>query len=199
MTLSISDRWVWDFWFAKEGLDTHIFYLQAPKSLGDPELRHFNASVGHAISRDLVNWQILPDALLPSHAPAWDDLAIWTGSVIRTPGGNWGMLYTGISRAERGLIQRIGLATSEDLIHWVKHLRNPLLQADPGWYEMLDLATWHDHAWRDPWIIRQDCCYYALISARSKQGNPDGRGLIALARSTDLVAWEVLPPISEPG
>ena len=47
------DHWLWDFWFARDGDDVHVFYLQAPRSLGDPELRHHNATIGHAVSRDL--------------------------------------------------------------------------------------------------------------------------------------------------
>jgi beta-fructofuranosidase len=47
--LQLADRWVWDFWFAREGPRYHVFFLQAPKSLVDPDLRHWNASVGHAV------------------------------------------------------------------------------------------------------------------------------------------------------
>jgi len=35
VTLRFDDRWVWDFWLADEGPLTHVFYLQAPRSLGD--------------------------------------------------------------------------------------------------------------------------------------------------------------------
>lgn len=42
------------------------------------------------------------------------------------------MLYTGVNRAERGSIQRIGLAVFDDLVHWSKHAANPLLEADRG-------------------------------------------------------------------
>jgi hypothetical protein len=84
---------------------------------------------------------VLPDALRPGPPGAWDDLATWTGSVIEHD-GRWHMLYTGISRAERGLIQRIGLAVSDDLTAWRKHPANPVLQADGRWYELLDLTSW---------------------------------------------------------
>ena len=67
-------------------------------------------------------WRVLPDALRPGPSGSWDDLATWTGSVIEHD-GRWHMLYTGISRSERGLIQRIGLAVSEDLTHSTKHPR----------------------------------------------------------------------------
>src|SRR5215204_831000 len=52
MTLRLPDKWVWDFWLVRDGRDYHAFYLQASRSLGDPELRHLNASVGHAVPKD---------------------------------------------------------------------------------------------------------------------------------------------------
>jgi beta-fructofuranosidase len=115
MSLRLPDKWIWDFWLVRAGDEQHIFYLQAPRVLGEPALRHRNASIGHAVSRDLRSWRVLPDALHPGPDGAWDDLATWTGSAIAHD-GRWYMLYTGINRAERGLVQRIGLAASEDLV-----------------------------------------------------------------------------------
>ena len=200
MALRIRDKWVWDFWFARSGEDVHLFYLQAPRSLGDPHLRHHNASVGHATSRDLRHWHVLPDALGPGPSGSWDDLAIWTGSVIERD-GRWHMLYTGTNRSERGLIQRIGLAVSDDLARWEKHPANPVLEADGRWYELLDLDRWRDQSWRDPWLFEDedDGTIRALITARSRLGESDGAGVIAHARSHDLVTWDVLPPLTDPG
>jgi beta-fructofuranosidase len=177
-----------------------VYYLQAPRRLGDPRLRHHNASIGHAVSADLRSWTVLPDALRPGPEGAWDDLATWTGSVISRD-GRWYMLYTGISRADRGLIQRIGLAVSDDLITWHKHPGNPVLEADGRWYELLDLNTWRDQSWRDPWLYHDpgDGAFHVLITARAAAGAPDGRGVIGHARSDDLVHWEVLPPLTVPG
>ena len=56
------DRWVWDLWIARTSSEYHMFFLQAPRALGDPDLRHRNASIGHASSVDLATWTILPDA-----------------------------------------------------------------------------------------------------------------------------------------
>ena len=198
--LQIKDKWLWDFWFAQDGSETHIFYLQAPKSIGDPVLRHFNVSVGHAVSRDLINWNLLPDAIQPGPQGSWDDMSTWTGSIIRQF-GQWYMYYTGASSHEKGLVQRIGLAVSDDLSHWKKHPSNPLLEADPQWYELLDLSKWHDQAWRDPWVFyhEEDASFHAFITARSNHGPADERGVIGHARSADLYSWEVLPPVSSPG
>jgi beta-fructofuranosidase len=203
MALRLPDKWVWDFWLAQDGPAYHVFYLQAPRSLGDPELRHWHASVGHAVSPDLRNWRILPDALHPGPAGGWDDYATWTGCVVQHA-GTWYLFYTGCNRTERGLVQRIGLATSADLINWQKHPENPLIIADPHWYELLDQDLWHDQAWRDPWVFRLSQngapgAFHALITARANHGPPDGRGVIAHARSGDLIHWDVLPPLTEPG
>ena len=134
MVLRLDDKWVWDFWFAHRGGQDHIFYLQAPRELGRPELRHRNATIGHAVSSNRRDWQVLPDAIRPGADGSWDDLATWTGSAIEHE-SRWYMLYTGVSRADDGLVQRIGLAVSDDLVQWSKHVANPVLEADPRWYE----------------------------------------------------------------
>ena len=200
MGLRLEDKWLWDFWLAQEGPDYHLFYLQAPRSLPDPDLRHWHVSIGHAVSADLRNWEILPDALAPSDGDAWDDYTTWTGSIIRHE-GLWYMFYTGAARAEDGLVQRIGFATSADLITWQKYGGNPVLTADPRWYELLDTDLWHDQAWRDPWLFRhpQTGEFHALITARANQGPADERGVIGHARSADLVQWQVEPPLTPPG
>ena len=200
MTLRLADKWIWDFWLVREGGRHHVFYLQAPRALEQSALRHENASIGHAISGDLRSWQVLPDALYPGPEGSWDDLATWTGSVIDHD-GRWYMLYTGISRAEHGLVQRIGLACSDDLIRWEKHPANPVLEADPAWYDLLDHTRWRDQSWRDPWVFRgpSEGWFHVLVTARSKLGAPDAAGVVGHARSRDLVEWEVLPPVTAHG
>jgi beta-fructofuranosidase len=200
MSLRLPDKWVWDFWFVRRGGERHLFYLQAPRSLGDVSLRHHNATIGHAVSGDLRDWQVLPDALHPGPDGSWDDLATWTGSAIGHD-GRWYMLYTGINRAEQGLVQRVGLASSDDLVQWYKYPGNPVLEADPRWYEVLGEGRWRDQSWRDPWLFRcvKDGQFHVLVTARSRFGEPDGAGVIGYARSANLVDWDVLPPLTEPG
>jgi beta-fructofuranosidase len=203
MALCLEDKWVWDFWFAVEGRDYHIFYLQASRALANADMRHWNVSIGHAVSRDLHQWQILPDALHPSEPnikpEAFDTHTTWTGSIIQHD-SLWYMFYTGGKRSENGLIQRVGLATSRDLIVWDKYPNNPLIEADPRWYETLNVSKWRDESWRDPFVFRlNDGMYHALICARANDGPADGRGVIAHAQSANLLDWEVLPPVMTPG
>jgi beta-fructofuranosidase len=200
MVLRLDDKWVWDFWFAHRGGQDHIFYLQAPRELGRPELRHRNATIGHAVSSNRRDWQVLPDAIRPGADGSWDDLATWTGSAIEHE-SRWYMLYTGVSRADDGLVQRIGLAVSDDLVQWSKHVANPVLEADPRWYELLRQGRYPHQAWRDPWLFRrpEDNLLHVLVTARSPLGAPDGAGVLGHACSVDLINWEVLPPLTEPG
>ena len=192
--LDLDAEWVWDFWVCRDDDDVvHAFFLKAPRSLGDPELRHRNASVGHATSRDLVDWTRFPDALDPQQPPAYDDLAVWTGCTVRAPGGDWRMFTTGLSRAEDGLVQRIGVATSDDLVTW-RRSRAPLLEADPRWYATVGGGERETH-WRDPWVFRADGSWHLLATARS---GATGGAVVAHAVSDDLERWQVRPPLTAP-
>lgn len=115
MTIRLPDRWIWDSWYVWDGDVCHTFYLCASRALGDPNRRHRNVNVGHAISTDLVNWEIFPDALSPSESPAFDSWTTWTGSVVKGDDGRWWMYYTGTSREDGGDIQSVG---ASDCLHW---------------------------------------------------------------------------------
>ncbi len=198
--LKLPDHWVWDSWSVRddEGY-THLFFLRASRALINPDRRHRRASIGHARSRDLVEWELLPDALVTADSPAWDDGATWTGSVVRGDDGLWRMFYTGVSRGEDWMVQRVGVATSRDLITWERASDDPLVEAHPRWYEKLDSGQWHDEAWRDPWVFRgDDDRWHMLVTARVTDGEPIGRGVIGHAVSDDLSSWTVEPPLSAP-
>lgn len=198
--LRLPDHWVWDSWHAHDGVEHHLFFLRASRALLDPDRRHHRASIGHATSPDLRSWTLRPDALVHSDPDSWDDRALWTGSVVRQPDGLWRMYYTGVSHADEGRIQRIGTAVSEDLDTWSRADDNPLLEADPRWYEKHDPTAWPEEAWRDPYVFADPGGdgWHMLITSRARAGNADGRGVVGHARSEDLVRWEVLPPLTQP-
>ena len=66
MTLKIDDKFIWDFWHYAEGEEQHLFVLQADRAIGNPDLRHWNVSVGHAVSRDLRNWDYRGTVFAPA-------------------------------------------------------------------------------------------------------------------------------------
>jgi beta-fructofuranosidase len=202
MVIALQDEWIWDSWYARDGDTWHAFFLKAPKSLGDPELRHFNPSVGHAISRDLSHWEHLGTSFAPSEGPAWDDYTTWTGSVVRDDAGLWHLFYTGTSRAEDALYQRIGHATSSNLHDWMRvgdglclDLTGPNAAAYDADFET---SLWHDRAMRDPWVMRDPAGDGWLMFFTCRGANvaePNAGGGIGFATSPDLMTWMLQPPV----
>jgi beta-fructofuranosidase len=196
-----ADSWVWDFWLADDGQRYHLFFLFASNALPHPDDRHFRASIGHAISTDLLTWTRVQDALVRDDRPAFDDVATWTGSVLRGPDGTWFMFYTGGSFTDIGFIQTIGFATSPDLMRWTKFSDNPVLRADGVAYENLSDSEWREEAFRDPWVFPNPDGpgWHMLITARMNQGPTDDRGVVGHAWSPDLIRWELRAPLSASG
>jgi beta-fructofuranosidase len=150
---TLPDSWTWDFWIADDGERFHLFFLYASRALPHPDDRHRRASVGHAVSTDLRTWERVADALVRSDAPAADDVATWTGSVVRDDDGVWWMFYTGASDDPLPYTQRVLAARSTDLHRWEK-VGRVLSEADPRWYETAETLDWRDISWRDPWVQR---------------------------------------------
>ena len=81
------DAWIWDSWIADDGEQLPpVLPVTRPAPCGDPAQRHVHATIGachlarsHRVDR-------------PRHRPGaavsgWDDLALWTGSVVRGDDG----------------------------------------------------------------------------------------------------------------
>jgi beta-fructofuranosidase len=200
--LKLDDHFVWDSWYVRDGDRWHAFYLKAPKSIGDPELRHWNVSVGHSVSGDLVNWDHLGTCFRPAEGPAWDDYTTWTGSVVRDEAGLWHFFYTGASRSEDALYQRIGHATSTDLHAWERvgdGLCLDLVGPAARHYEAeFETSVWHDRAMRDPWVMRDpggEGWLMVFTCRAAGVAEPNAGGAIGLANSPDLHYWTLEPPI----
>lgn len=198
--LRLEDSWVWDFWTADDGEQYHLFFLYASRALSHPDERHYRASIGHAVSTDLRTWRRVRDALVRSDAPAFDELATWTGSITRREDGLWFMFYTGTELVDGKNVQRVGYATSPDLMVWTKSGRGAVAEADPQWYEKLADGTWGDEAFRDPWVMPDPDGHgwHLLVTARANHGPVDERGVIGHAISPDLEQWTVVEPLSTP-
>jgi beta-fructofuranosidase len=130
-------------------------FLYASRALRVPQLRHRHASVGHAVSTDLVNW-----TRVPTHCPRSPRRFRSDRDLDRicraTRDKRWDLFYTGATfTGADQIIQRIGLAIAADLLTWHKHDRNPLVSANFHWYEKArhDPESRDEH-WRDPWVFK---------------------------------------------
>ena len=181
----------------------------APRALKDPGKRHLAARVGHAVSRDLVEWDFRGECFGPSEA-GFDDLAIWTGSGVREH-DRWRMFYTALSKAGHHIYdQRVGSAVSDDLHHWHRVSPEPAVRVDGRWYKTLantpmpttgpDLEG-SSETWRDRAVIRDPDGdgWHLFVTARSVAAGRNDDGVIAHATSPDLFTWTLGPPLCDPG
>lgn len=200
--IAVNGFWIWDSWYVEDAGEYHAFYLKAPTSLGDPDLRHANARIGHSVSRDLSTWTALPDALHQGAPGEFDDLAVWTGSIVRHD-GLWHLFYTGVEQRSRTRIQRVGHATSVDLLVWDRVSPTPVTSADARWYSTAAAPPDFDEPWRDPWVFRgaEDGLWHMLVTAREPEadsalpGEPS-HGAVGHCVSVDLYTWQVAAPLS---
>ena len=199
MVLKYEDRYVWDHWMYREGENFHMFYLQAKRETKNASERHEKASIGHAISQDLINWSEVGTAITKSLPGSWDDLATWTGSIIQSKETKeYFLFYTGVHRNEKGLIQSIGLAISSDLNNWKKYGNTPVAKADSRFYATQENGSVNTD-FRDPWVFFDELNqkWHMLITANSSENkDPKKSGVVGHAISENLVDWQVLPPIA---
>lgn len=202
MVIALDNEWIWDSWYFRDGTTWHAYFLKASKSLGDPELRHWNVSQGHATSTDLKNWTHHGTCLAPAPSPAWDDYTTWTGNTLRDDQGGWHLFYTGSTKAEDGLYQRIGHAVSDNGHDWQRvgdgqclDLTGP--NADFYEYDHAH-SLWHDRAMRDPWVMKDpagDGWLMYFTARASGVSEPNAGGAIGFATSPDLMTWTLQPPV----
>ena len=148
--------------------------------------------IGHAVSGNLIDWDYLGLALTRGPEGAWDGESLATGSVIERDGKYW-MAFTAFQ--ENGRVQLTGMAVSDDLTTWRRLPENPVTQPEPPYYEQMSSGQRPSSHWRDPFLLDDGDAVYQLICASRNEGDVKTRGTVALARSTDMVEWKILPPL----
>ncbi|MEO1290875.1 MAG: glycoside hydrolase family 32 protein, partial [Chloroflexota bacterium] len=155
----------------------HMFYQHNPDS---PEWGTIHW--GHAVSDDLVHWQDMPLALIPT-PDTYDERGVWSGCLVDDDGVAT-ILYTGV---QGGLYeeQTVCIATShdDDLSTWQKSDKNPL------YLEMPTDLTYS--GFRDPYVWKQDGLWKMVIGAGAK----DGAEAVLLYEGETLYDWNYIEPL----
>jgi beta-fructofuranosidase len=160
----------------------HVFYLKAPL----PPLRHgpWHTPWAHVVSGDLISWRELPLALPLGDPGEPDSVGCWTGCVIEK-NGLFHIYYTGFAGVDASWPQTICHATSTDLVTWFKDPTNPILKPD--------LTRFTREDWRDPFVFwnNRENCYWMVLTTRLATLPVALAGCIVVARSPDLLRWEI--------
>ncbi len=164
--------------FSLYGGEYHLFYQYHPYSTNWGPM-HW----GHAVSRDLLHWDMRPAALAPDEW--YDHAGCFSGSAIDLPDGRMLLIYTGVRRETKedgteGDVQTQCLAFG-DGTDFTKYDHNPVLtEADlPEGASRVDF--------RDPKVWRGSDGIYRLVAGSRPA---DGSGQILLYTSEDAVHWQ---------
>ncbi len=139
------------------------------------EERPPNACLELATSSDGLSWEAHPESPVLTPSPgSWDAWRASYHSIVKV-GDTFYLYYTGIRKtfSDYG----IGLATSQDLIHWNKHPANPLLTPLGSGFEKTAIQVPCVFVDGDIWHL-----YYL--------GMDGPNGHIGHATSVDGIGWE---------
>jgi beta-fructofuranosidase len=165
----------------------HLFHLIIPN----------HDYIAHATSKDGISWRRVENALFVGHPGEWDDDMLWTMDVCEVS-GKFEMYYTGLQRKDRGVVSRIGLAESDDLISWSKKNRDDFPIEPKGvYYEAYNANPRKWLSFRDPFRFEYKGEVYLLACARTIHGPINRRGCVGLIKITNYKV-ERLPPLFYP-
>ena len=181
-----------DFAFIRDGGYFHLFWMRNDTSLPYDSTER---DLGHAVSRDLQNWtQLSP--VLEARPGGWDNLHIWAPTILKR-GDTFYMYYTGVTSAAPGgtQVQRIGLATSTDLLNWSRADQPVLSGAMIPWVfsdsTMIAGCQFRDpFAMPDPATPGRTLLYYVGTPAADPS-----QLIVGVAQTTDLLNFADLAPL----
>lgn len=156
----------------------HCFYQYSPLNpLGGDKFW------GHAVSKDLANWEQKEVALYPDIKE--DINGVYSGSAFVKDDTVY-FFYTGNVKHPgdhdyilTGREQNVILVTSKDCINFSE---KKILLRNSDFPEDMSLHV------RDPKVWEEDGVYYMILGARTK----DDKGCVLLYKSNDLYNWEFL-------
>lgn len=173
----------------RRGSTYHLFHLVLPN----------HDYIAHAFSEDGMTWKRTSNALYTGEPGSWDDDMLWTMHVSRNASlGLYEMFYTGLHRAEKGYIQRVGRAVSRDLVRWRKENHGLLPLTPKGiHYEEAGQSNREWTSFRDPFLFRHQKETWLLLCARVPQGLANRRGCVGLVHRTEQ-GFTLEPPLFFP-
>lgn len=184
----------------KDGL-WHIVAINAP--IDPPPGSPYSPGLEQATSRDLLHWTD-GGVAIPVGAPGtWDSFDTWAPSIVESQ-GTYYLYYTGVQLVNNVWVQKIGLATSTDLVTWTKSGANPVFDCSQTPWQYWDPTVNNGYSTdcRDPYVIRDEANGRWLMFYNGRLQNDQHQhqvpqpaywiqqpAVVGMAASTDLINW----------
>lgn len=148
------------------------------------------ASIGLAWTEDegLLDWKRISQPILtPSDDAPWEAGGLYKGCLVEAD-GRFYLFYNAKNTTTaidtvvgaEDWYEQIGVAFSDDLVHWTRHTQNPILSIEPGTWRsrfVSDPTVYHDG---ERWIM----VFFGYDGVHAQAG---------LAYSDDLINWTQCP------
>ncbi len=137
------------------------------------------AVIGLCFSSDLRHWEIGEAMLKPDPACEWESGGLYK-SWLMEYGGTYYLFYNAKNLPQGAWIEQTGVAFSQDLVHWEKYARNPILKVGAR-------GEFDDIFVSDPCVLQVDGHSWAMFFFGNSS---DGHARESVAFSENLLAWE---------
>ena len=135
------------------------------------------AVIGLCYSTDLRSWEVGPPVLTPDQGSEWEAGGLYKSWLVESEGVYY-LFYNAKNEADSPWLEQIGMARSDDLVHWERFEGNPVLRVGSR-------GSFDDRFASDPCVLQHEgkwvMFYYGLCS--------DGHARDGAAISDDLVSW----------
>ncbi len=147
------------------------------------------AVIGLCSSSDLMHWEIDAPCLLPQDGADWERGGLYKPCLVEER-GTFYLFYNAKSEGKRWH-EQIGVATSNDLKTWKRHVANPIISNGPA-------GAWDEIFASDPCVVRagnQWAFFYYSLDAKGKARDllATGRDLFH-PRKAERILIDVGPP-----
>ncbi len=174
----------------------HLFYLHdpfqadgespavMPSGLEIPGKRRPNRVWGHAVTRDFVNWEYLPPALVPRRDKG--EIKAISGSCVLLPNGTPLIMYTSVQEDADKAGQWAALG-DKALLSFCQQGEAPVIRRDQPGGPCLDTG------FRDPFLFFQKGMLYAAVAGLYTQEGEERAGIhLYKAQGEGFGAWRYL-------
>jgi hypothetical protein len=182
---------------AQRAFELHLFYTRRHMYTGYLESGD-QKEFGHTHTTDLRSWARADteSTTVRCRPGKFDADHVWAPSIVQS-GGTFYMHYTGVRYEGSHQFQRIGLATSNDLLHWTQRDTAVFSANQIDWAGKSGAAFSNQVQLRDPFVMADpdSAGSWLMYYTAADTSFAVDQNVIGVARSTDLVNWTSPLPI----